>query len=165
MATAALAVALLIGPATPALSDYPYVPTVSMHAPDLFAGRDDPAMTGEKSPYKGKFYRASQRTYALCVLRRESNAHWFSTNRANGYFGGRQFSAALAVGATYMMTAELREVYGKRIGEQIARKLRATEMHKWLPRWQDQAFFTVVNWRGDGSGAQHFAGGRSSCAL
>jgi len=77
--------------------------------------------------------------------------------------GGR-FSKALAVGATFMMTAELQATYGPRIGRAIARELRATEMHKWLPMWQDMAFWTVINWKRDGSGLKHFSGGRWRCA-
>jgi len=133
--------------------------------PDLFAKKSEPIMTGSTITYRGKFYRATQRTYAACVHLRESNNHWFSTNRRSGYFGGYQFSAALAVGATWMMTPELQAMFGKQLGKRIARTLRTTEMHKWLPYFQQMAFFTVVNWGRDGAGVHHFSGGRWACGV
>lgn len=135
--------------------------------PALFADRPvskDPRMTGEQLPYRGKFWRASQAAWTRCVLRRETNLHWHSTDRANGYFGAFQFSQPLTVGATWMMTPELKAMYGPKIGRQIARALRATEMHRWLPYWQHMALLTVLNWTHPYSGASHWAGGRWHCA-
>ena len=120
-------------------------------------------MTGLKAPYKGKFFRKHQEKYQLCVLRRESNGHWFSTNRANGYFGAFQFNKALTRGATWMITPELKQIHGPEKGRAIAKELRATEMHRWRPFYQAMAFFTVLNWNGDWSGRKHWAGGRFSC--
>jgi mannose/fructose/N-acetylgalactosamine-specific phosphotransferase system component IID len=120
-------------------------------------------MTGSKLPYRGWFWRPKQRAFTLCVLERESNNHWFSTNRSAGYFGGFQFNKALKRGATYMITPELQALFGMKKGKQVARMLRATPMHKWHPWYQHAAFATVLNWEADYSGKQHWAGGRWTC--
>jgi hypothetical protein len=133
--------------------------------PTLTASKTHEVMTGAKAPYRGKFWRKHQRQYTLCVLKRESNNNWHSTARAAGYFGAFQFSKPLTNGATYMMTGELRSMYGDRMGREIAAKLRATEMHKWLPFFQHMAFATVLNWDYPASGKSHWAGGRWRCAL
>lgn len=132
---------------------------------DLTAPRTDPVMTGAKTPYRGQYWRPEQRAYTLCVQRRESNFNWFSTNRSGGYFGAFQFSAALARGATWMITPELKALYGKKRGRQIAEQLRGIGMHKWRPYFQHMAFATVLNWEYPGSGRHHWAGGRFSCSL
>lgn len=150
----ALAAALVLTPVTT---------TATTPMPDLTAHRSEAVMTGLKVPYKGKYYRKHQEKYQLCVLRRESNGHWFSTSRANGYFGAFQFNEALARGATWMITPELQAIHGKEMGKRIAAELRRTEMHKWKPYYQAAAFFTVLNWKGDWSGKRHWYGGRFSC--
>lgn len=155
IAGAVLAASLVF---SPVVTEQPPMPTLTAH-------KSHETMTGAKAPYRGKFWRKAQREYTLCVLKRESNNHWFSTHRSAGYFGGFQFSKALARGATFMMTAELREMYGDAMGRDIAAKLRTTEMHKWLPFFQHMAFATVLNWESDGSGASHWYGGRWRCSL
>jgi hypothetical protein len=140
-------------------------PVADRDLPQLTAPKSAEVMTGAKTPYKGKFWQRSQRAFTLCVLERESNFNWHSTARAAGYFGGFQFSKPLTRGATYMMTKELRQIFGRDKGNAIARELRATEMHKWLPFFQHMAFATVLNWEYPGSGAAHWAGGRWRCAL
>lgn len=157
MAAAALAVALILAP----LPNEPKPETPTQM--QLFATKSDPRMTGTRLPYRGKFWRPAQADFTRCVLDRESNAHWFSTNRANGYFGAFQFNAALAVGASWMMRAELREMYGFKVGTLVSQQLRATEMHRWVPFYQQMAFATVLNWDGDGSGIHHWDGGRWHC--
>lgn len=152
IATALLAASLALTPVVDAPSD-------------LTASRKDPVMTGPKTPYRGEYWRPEQRAYTLCVQRRESNHHWFSTNRSGGYFGAFQFSAALARGSTWMITPELKSMYGKKRGRQIARQLRRIEMHKWRPYFQHMAFATVLNWEYPGSGKHHWAGGRFTCRL
>lgn len=138
-------------------------PAQKHDSPPLVAHRTSEIMTGPKLPYRGKYWRTSQRLVTLCIIKRESNNHWFSTNRANGYFGAFQFSRPLAVGATWMMQPELKHMFGKREGARIAAKLRRTEMHKWRPFFQHMAFATVYNWDGPASGKAHWAGGRWSC--
>ena len=138
-------------------------PSIKHDAPPVVQHRSSEVMTGPKLPYRGKYWRSHQRKVTLCILKRESNNHWFSTNRANGYFGGFQFSKPLAHGATWMMLPELKQLFGKREGRRIAEKLRTHEMHKWSPFYQHMAFATVYNWQGTAAGRDHWAGGRWSC--
>jgi hypothetical protein len=133
--------------------------------PALTAPASASEMTGAQLPYTGKFRIRTQDAFTRCVLKRESNFHWFSTNRAGGYFGAFQFSRTLTIGSTWMMQPELKATYGKRRGIEIARELRVTPMHKWRPYWQHMAFATVLNWESPGSGRHHWAGGRFSCSL
>ena len=120
-------------------------------------------MSGPQLPYTGKFRIKKQDKFTLCIAKRESNLHWYSTNRANGYFGAFQFNDALKRGATWMMIPELTEWYGHKMAVRISAKLRKTEMHKWTPFYQHMAFDTILNWRGPGSGEKHWAGGRFAC--
>lgn len=131
--------------------------------PPLTVSKTSSIMVGPKLPYRGKYWRPSQRKFTLCVLSRESNNNWFSTNRAAGYFGGFQFSKPLTRGATYMITTELQQLFGKKRGKQIAKRLRGIEMQKWHPWYQHVAFATVLNWEHDWSGKSHWHGGRWSC--
>lgn len=141
------------------------VPSETPPVPTLTASKKQPFMTGPQTPYRGKFWLKDQRDYTLCVLRYESNSNWFSTARAAGYFGGFKFSKPLTYGVTWMMTRELRDIYGDRTGRTIAQRLRATEMHKWRPFYQHMAFATVLNWEYAGSGQSHWAAQRNRCFL
>ena len=133
--------------------------------PQLTAPATAPIMQGRATPYKGKYWIKGQKKYTLCVLHHESRSNWFSTARADGYFGGFKFTKALTSGATWMMTKELRVIFGDVKGRKVARELRATEMHKWLPFYQHMAFATVLNWEGAGSGQSHWAAQRKRCFL
>lgn len=138
-------------------------PQQTHEPPPITAPASAPVMSGAKLPYRGKYWRPSQRTFTLCVLKRESNNHWFSTNRAGGYFGGFQFNRALTRGASWMLVAELQDLFGKARGKRIADELRHTPMHKWHPWYQHAAFATVLNWEHNWSGKSHWAGGRWEC--
>ena len=140
-------------------------PNAETAMPQLTAPATAPIMHGQSTPYKGKFWIKSQKKYTLCVLHYESRSNWFSTARADGYFGGFKFTKALTSGATWMMTKELRVMFGDAKGRKIAKELRATEMHKWLPFYQHMAFATVLNWEGAGSGQSHWAAQRNRCFL
>jgi len=153
IAAAALTVALI---ATPVIAG-PVPPALTMKA-------EHPAMTGPSFPYRGEYFRANQKRYTKCILLMESRYHYFSTTRAAGYFGGFQFNKPLKRGATWMMTPELKDRYGKAEGKAIAAKLRGIEMHKWHPFFQHMAFFTVLNWTGDASGEKHWSFGSGRCA-
>lgn len=133
--------------------------------PRLTAPAKAPIMQGPATPYRGKFWIKAQEAYTLCVLRYESNSNWFSTARADGYFGGFKFSKPLTQGVTWMMTKELRAMYGERTGKKVAAQLRATEMQKWLPFYQHMAFATVLNWAHAGSGQSHWAAQKNRCFL
>jgi len=140
-------------------------PSADAQMPQLTAPATAPIMHGQSTPYKGKYWIKGQRKYTLCVLHYESRSNWFSTARADGYFGGFKFTKALTSGATWMMTPELRVMFGDVRGRKVARELRATEMHKWLPFYQHMAFATVLNWEGAGSGQSHWAAQRKRCFL
>lgn len=140
-------------------------PCADSAMPQLTAHATAPIMQGQATPYKGKYWVKAQKKYTLCVLRYESNSNWFSTARADGYFGGFKFTKALTHGATWMMTKELRVMFGDVKGRKVARELRATEMQKWLPFYQHMAFATVLNWEGAGSGQSHWAAQRNRCFL
>jgi hypothetical protein len=114
-------------------------------------------------PYRGKYWREKQKKYTMCVLRRESNGNWFSTNRGNGYFGGFQFSKPLTRGATWMMLPELQHMFGKKNAKALFTELQHIEMHQWSPFYQHMAFATVLNWGHDWRGKFHWKGGRSVC--
>lgn len=148
----ALSIALSVSPAMPASTP-----------PPVTAPASSAVMNTAHLPYSGKYALKGQRKYTLCILKRESNNHWFSTNRSGGYAGGFQFSYALARGATWMITPELKAMFGSTTGRAIAAKLRSLPMQRWSPYYQHMAFATVLNWEDTYSGAQHWAGGRFAC--
>lgn len=140
-------------------------PCADTAMPQLTAKATAPIMHGQATPYKGKYWIKGQKKYTLCVLHYESRSNWFSTARADGYFGGFKFTKALTSGATWMMTKELRVMFGDAKGRKVAKELRATEMQKWLPFYQHMAFATVLNWEGAGSGQSHWAAQHNRCFL
>jgi hypothetical protein len=148
-----LAIGLMLSVATPSLPSPPAV-TTSKTAPEMSA----PVLL-----YHGKYALPNQKEFTLCVLKRESNNHWFSTNRSGGYAGGFQFSYALTKGSTWMIEPELKTMFGNKAGHDIAVTLRKTPMQKWGPFYQHMAFATVLNWSKPNSGARHWAGGRWTC--
>jgi len=150
MGAAALAVALLAAP-------------TATHTPALTAPATAAVMTGPHLPYAGKYRVKGQDKWTLCIQRRESNHHWFSTNRRGGYAGAFQFNDALKRGAAWMMLPELTTMFGKHKANTISYRLRVTPMNKWRPYWQHMAFATVLNWEHPASGAKHWAGGRFTC--
>jgi hypothetical protein len=117
----------------------------------------------ERSLYRGKYYRAASETKRLCIVRRESEAHYDVVSASGSYFGAYQVSRELARGATWMMLKEHRVLMGDRAARVVLAKLRATPMNRWPRYWQDAAFHTVINWDHTLSGASHWAGGRWHC--
>lgn len=116
----------------------------------------------EPSLYRGTFYRSSVEAKRRCIVRRESNGHYFSVSR-NGYRGAYQLSAALARGVTWMMLPEHRELLGDEVARQVLADLRRIPANRWPRYWQDAAFSTIHNWEHTGSGASHWRGGRWHC--
>jgi hypothetical protein len=134
------------------------------HAPSVTVPAHAAVQTGvQHSAYQGKYYLAKYESKRECIVSRESNGHYFSTNRASGYYGAYQMNASLAKGAGWMMQPELKKIYGPNRGAQIARQLRATPANRWHRFYQDMAFWTIVNWRGSGTGLHHWNGGRWTC--
>lgn len=105
------------------------------------------------SLYEGKWFMPGREDVRRCILDRESNFNYRSTNGT--YHGAYQMSSALARGATWMMQPEVRREMGDE-GVAIVEALRKTTPNKWNRYWQDRAFWTI--WR-NGSGASHWHGG------
>lgn len=105
------------------------------------------------SLYQGKWFMPGREDVRRCILDRESNFNYRSTNGT--YHGAYQMSSALARGATWMMQPEVRREMGDE-GVAIVEALRKTTPNKWNRYWQDRAFWTI--WR-NGSGASHWHGG------
>lgn len=125
-----------------------------------------PSQTGvEPSAYRGKFFRAAQEAYRKCVAQREARGQYWTTGSNGFYLGTYQMTHALAHGAVWMMTPELRRVYGDRRGRQIRDELHNTHPTRWHRFYWDMAFYTILNWEHDGSGAHHWRGGRFHCYL
>jgi len=116
----------------------------------------------EPSLYRGRYYRPSVEAKRRCIVRRESNGHYFSISR-RGYRGAYQLSPALARGVTWMMLPEHRRLLGEDVARQVLADLRKTPANRWPRYWQDAAFSTVHNWEHTGSGASHWRGGRWHC--
>lgn len=116
----------------------------------------------EASLYRGRYFRPSLEPKRRCIVKRESNGHYFSISRS-GYRGAYQMSSALARGATWMMLPEHRALLGAEQANDVLASLRQTPANKWPRYWQDAAFSTIHNWRGAGSGAKHWRGGRWHC--
>jgi hypothetical protein len=150
MAAAVLAVALLAPAALPPAP------------PPVVVAVDDPAQTGVRaSAYTGKYYRASQEDYRKCVANREGRHQYWTTGSQNYYEGTYQMRDALFRGAAFMLSREIKATYPN--WKMIRAQLLDTPGNKWGRFWQDMAFYTVLNWRGDGVGATHWAGGRHVC--
>jgi len=150
---AAVMIAALLAPAA-----MPVTP------PPVSVSVDDPAQTGVRgSAYTGKYYRASQETFRKCVGQREGRFQYWGTGSMGFYEGTYQMTDALFTGAAWMIGRELKTTYAN--WDVVRAQLLDTPGHKWGRFWQDAAFYTVLNWRGDGVGASHWAGGRYGCKL
>jgi hypothetical protein len=132
--------------------------------PPVSVSVKDPDQTGVRaSAYTGKFYRASQENYRKCVAGREGRHQYWTTGNWNFYEGTYQMTDALFTGAAWMIGRELKTTYKN--WDVVRAQLLDTPGHKWGRFWQDMAFYTVLNWRGDGVGASHWAGGRYGCKI
>lgn len=132
--------------------------------PPVSVSIEDPAQTGlERSAYAGDYYRVHQESFRKCIGQREGRFQYWGTGNSGFYEGTYQMTDALFTGAAWMIGKELKATYKN--WEVIRDKLLDTPGHKWGRFWQDMAFYTVLNWRGDGVGASHWVGGRYGCAL
>ena len=117
----------------------------------------------QPSLYQGKYFRKSIETKRQCIVKRESEGHYFSVNPSGSYRGAYQVSAALAKGATWMMLPEHERLMGSSKARTTMEQLRATPFNAWPRYWQDALFSTVANWGHTGAGLKHWAGGRWHC--
>lgn len=153
MGAAVLAAAIALTPATA-------MPT---EPPDVTAPATAASQHGiQHSSYTGRKFRAQDEPYRRCVAQREGR-HQYGVTGSNGmYQGTYQMTAALVRGAAWEMRAELIATWGS-AGRHTFRTLLATPGHRWDRFYQDMAFWTILNARGERSGAKHWAGGRFTC--
>lgn len=104
------------------------------------------------SLYKGKWFSVKAEDNRRCILRKETGGNYESVSSGGDYRGAYQMSRPLAVGAAWMMQAEVRKELGAQAAATVE-KLRDIPMQKWNRYWQDRAFWTI--WR-NGSGSDHW---------
>lgn len=130
-----------------------------LEVPAALAYSDDSMTFVGKQPslYTGEYFDKRFEQFRLCVGTRETNHRM---NAIGGYRdrfeGAYQFSPALAVGATWMMMPEAREVG---LAKNVT-ALRDVPMHRWPRYFQDWAFYRVFNF---GEGSFHWDGGNWFC--
>lgn len=153
MGAAVLAAAIALTPAS----------TMPAAPPDATAPPSASSQNGmEPSAYTGRKYRPQDEAYRRCVAQREGR-HQYGVTGSNGlYQGTYQKTAALVRGAAWEMRDELIDTWGS-AGKATFRILHTTPGHRWSRFYQDMAFWTILNARGDRSGAKHWAGGRFTC--
>lgn len=133
-------------------------------APVVTVAEDHPSQTGIKtSKYKGEFFVAALEPYRKCVAWREGRGQYWTTSSNGYYMGTYQFNKPLAAGAVWMITPELRRMYGDKKGRALRDELHATKPTKWNRFYWDMAFWTVLNWEGTGSGANHWKAVKRPC--
>ena len=150
MSAAVLAAAIALTPA----QTMPAEPPAAVAAPSA-----DSQIGLRSSAYTGRKYRPADEQYRRCVAQREGR-HQYGVTGSNGmYQGTYQMTAALVRGAAWEMRDELIDTWGK-AGRKTFRVLLVTPGHRWSRFYQDMAFWTILNARGERSGAKHWAGGR-----
>lgn len=155
-----IAAALLAAALTVPAGNMPAAP------PEVGVPKTAASQTGvAPSTYRGKFFRKAHEPYRMCVAQREGRGQYWGTGSNGMYVGTYQMTRALARGAVWMMTKELRRVYGNSTGRAIREELHSTDPTRWNRFYWDMAFYTVLNWDGNGSGAAHWRGGRFHCHL
>ena len=137
-------------------------PAQKMLRRTLFSAETRDMRGVEASMYRGRYFRASVEPKRRCIAERESEGHYDVVSRS-GYHGAYQMSPQLARGATWMMMREHRVLLGDEAASKVLTKLRSTPLSRWPRYWQDAAFSTIHNWKGTGSGADHWRGGRWHC--
>ncbi|HEY7824666.1 MAG TPA: hypothetical protein VIG24_17625 [Acidimicrobiia bacterium] len=147
--------ALILAAAPAAQADHPSSPPV-INPPGKVEGM-------KPSAYRGKYFIASQEPYRKCVAQREGRFQYWGTGGNGYYLGTYQMSKPLTRGAVWMITPELREMYGDKRGKRIRDRLFATKPTKWHRFYWDMAFYTVLNYEYPTSGVKHWAGGRFHC--
>ena len=155
-----LAAALTLTPATAVIPD---------SVPNLTRNYGHPSMHGFKpSEYRGKYFKINPaNAFRKCVMWRESRNTYGARNHpsvssaAGAYqfldIPWRQRSGSLP----WMLHKENKRVYGAKTATRIRLTLTRTPIEKWSRHWQDQAFYTVLNYNGPWSGWHHWTG--ASC--
>jgi hypothetical protein len=122
----------------------------------------------EPSMYRGLHFDKTDEPMRKCIIMRESNGIYKITGGGNldgkpggDYQGAYQMTPDLARGVTYMMAKESKKTDDGLLSE--ARSLREKPANKWSRYWQDRAFYTILNYEGDNSGAKHWHSGGYTC--
>jgi hypothetical protein len=128
------------------------------------AAISDPNQTGfQRSAYKGKYFRESMEPYRKCVAYHEARYQYWTTGGNGRYHSTYQMTGALVEGAAWMITPELKKIYGRDTALKIRDTLLNTPGKKWARYYMDMAFWTVLNWEGHGSGLHHWDAQRHRC--
>jgi hypothetical protein len=137
-------------------------PAQPRRVPTLVMNYNHDDMHGYRpSVYQGRYYKASQESFRKCVMMRESSYRYGARNRSGSSAAGayqfldnawRKNSGSLP----WMMHAENKKVYGSAEAKKILRVLKSTPIERWGRAWQDQAFFTALNFNGAWSGKKHW---------
>ncbi len=110
------------------------------------------------STYTGKHHNPRWEAWRKCVVWRESRDNPKAANKSSSARGLYQFlDRSWRTSLTHMLMPEHRDQRRDVIA------LRAIPINEWPRYWQDAAFSTVHNWEFDGSGADHWRGGRWTC--
>jgi len=112
-----------------------------------------------ESLYRGKWFVPRHDQRRKCIVKRESKGNYEAVSSRGLYRGAYQMTRALAVGATWMMQAEVRREMGDE-GLKMVQALREIPPNRWNRYWQDRAFWTI--WA-KGKGQRHWHGGARSC--
>ena len=144
LATITRTAALVWGSASAAVGD--------KHPPPILKGpkpNDSPI-----SLYQGRAYQAKANNIRLCIRDRESNHDYRAVSRGGTYRGAYQMSAALGVGAGWMIQKELRQTgTPKNEAARIGKALRNHPVNQWHPYYQQMGFWLVWD---QGSGKHHW---------
>jgi hypothetical protein len=119
----------------------------------------------QHSAYTGEFFISTQEPYRKCIAQREARHQYWATGSNGMYLGTYQMTHELAHGAVWMMTPELRRMFGDEKGKEIRDELHQTKPTKWGRFYWDMAFYTVLNWEHPNSGKHHWHGGRFACPI
>lgn len=155
MSAAVLAAAVTFFPA--AATQGPVTPPPVVVAPSA------PGQTGiGPSLYRGRFFRTRLEEYRKCIAQREGRFQYGVTGSNGRYESTYQMTDALVRGAAWEMTPELRDLFPAE-WRRVRNRLLVTPGHLWGRFYMDMAFWTILNVRGDATGAKHWVGGRFSC--
>lgn len=107
------------------------------------------------SLYRGRKYVKKDNALRYCIRYRESRHAYTAKSDTGKYRGAYQMNPKFAIGMAWMIQRELRQTgTPKKEALKIGAKLRATKVDKWMPYYQDFAFW--LGWD-KGNGRAHWA--------
>ncbi|MDP2012879.1 MAG: hypothetical protein Q8L05_01505 [Actinomycetota bacterium] len=145
-------------PSSAAPAPAPVIDEASQRALEITYAKGDAKATDmhgvQDSLYRGKWFNAKDEDRRRCIVKRETGGNYESVSSGGTYRGAYQMNRALAVGATWMMQAEVQKELGDEPAALVP-ELRKAPTQSWNRYWQDRAFWTI--WR-NGAGAGHWRG-------